>query len=57
VCRIFCATANPLEVLVAVTAQGKGVAGVIDGFPPKGIESGEDRENRKALLRKIGYKL
>ncbi|HOI17783.1 MAG TPA: adenosine-specific kinase [Geobacteraceae bacterium] len=57
VCRIFCATANPLEVLVAETSQGRGIAGVIDGFPPKGIEGGADRENRKALLRKIGYKL
>lgn len=57
VCRIFCATANPLEVLIAETAQGRGVVGVVDGFAPKGIESGEDREKRKALLRKIGYKL
>jgi uncharacterized protein len=57
VCRIFCATANPLEVLVAETSQGKGIAGVVDGFSPKGVETGEDRENRKALLRKIGYKL
>ena len=57
VCRIFCATANPLEVLVASTGQGRGVVGVIDGFPPKGVETAEDRENRKALMRKIGYKL
>jgi adenosine/AMP kinase len=57
VCRIFCATANPLEVLVAATGQGRGVVGVVDGFPPKGVESGEDREQRKALLRRIGYKL
>ncbi|HET6418842.1 MAG TPA: adenosine-specific kinase [Geobacteraceae bacterium] len=57
VCRIFCATANPLEVLVAVGGQGRGVIGVIDGFPPKGLETAEDREQRKALLRKIGYKL
>jgi len=57
VCRIFCATANPLEVLVAQTGQGRGVVGVVDGFPPKGVESGEDRAARKTLLRKIGYKL
>jgi adenosine/AMP kinase len=57
VCRIYCATANPLEVLVASTGQGRGVVGVIDGFPPKGVETAEDRENRKALMRKIGYKL
>ncbi len=57
VCRIFCATANPLEVVVASTAQGKGVLGVIDGFPPKGVESSADRTKRKEFLRKIGYKL
>lgn len=57
VCRIFCATANPLQVLVAETDQGRGVVGVVDGFPPKGVESCEDRHSRKALLRKIGYKL
>ena len=57
VCRIFCATANPLEVLVASTGQGRGVIGVIDGFPPKGVETAGDREERKALMRKIGYKL
>ncbi len=57
VCRIYCATANPLEVLVAGTEQGRGVVGVIDGFPPKGVENAEDREKRKVLLRKIGYKL
>jgi adenosine/AMP kinase len=57
VCRIYCATANPLEVLVASTGQGRGVVGVIDGFPPKGVETAEDRENRKVLMRKIGYKL
>lgn len=57
VCRIFCATANPLEVLVAETGQGRGVIGVVDGFPPRGVESGDDREKRKALLRTIGYKL
>ncbi|MDD2321774.1 MAG: adenosine-specific kinase [Geobacteraceae bacterium] len=57
VCRIFCATANPLEVLVAETGLGRGVVGVVDGFPPKGVENVHDRESRKALLRKIGYKL
>jgi adenosine/AMP kinase len=57
VCRIFCATANPVEVVVAETAQGKGVLGVVDGFPPKGVEMAEDRAQRKDFLRKIGYKL
>jgi adenosine/AMP kinase len=57
VCRIFCATANPLEVVVASTAQGKGVLGVIDGFPPRGVETPADRTKRKDFLRKIGYKL
>ncbi|MFN3480916.1 MAG: adenosine-specific kinase [Thermodesulfovibrionales bacterium] len=57
VCRIFCATANPLEVIVASTEQGCGIIGVIDGFSPKGVETSEDRERRKDFLRKIGYKL
>ncbi len=57
VCRIFCATANPLEVVVAETPQGRGVLGVIDGFPPSGVENADDRANRKEFLRKIGYKL
>ncbi len=57
VCRIFCATANPLEVIVASSAQGKGILGVIDGFSPKGIEAAEDKAHRKEFLRKIGYKL
>jgi adenosine/AMP kinase len=57
VCRIFCATANPLEVVVASTAQGWGVMGVIDGSSPKGIETAEDKAQRKGFLRKIGYKL
>ena len=57
VCRIFCATANPIEVIVAKTSQGSGVLGVIDGFPPKGVETTEDRAHRKEFLRKIGYKL
>ena len=57
VCRIFCATSNPIEVVVAETSQGKGVLGVIDGFPPKGEERAEDKAHRKEFLRKIGYKL
>jgi uncharacterized protein len=57
VCRIFCATANPLEVLVAKTSQGRGVVGVVDGFPPKGVEGPEDVSQRRQLLRKFGYKL
>jgi adenosine/AMP kinase len=57
VCRIFCATANPTEVIVAETDQGRGVLGVVDGFPPKGIESEEDVAWRKNLLRQLGYKL
>ena len=57
VCKIFCATANPLEVVVAETSQGKGILGVIDGFPPKGVEGAEDKTLRKEFLRKIGYKL
>ncbi|MBJ6725195.1 adenosine-specific kinase [Geomesophilobacter sediminis] len=57
VCRIYCATANPLQVVVGSTTQGWGILGVIDGFPPKGVESDEDRQARRSLLRKIGYKL
>ena len=57
VCRVFCATANPLEVVVATSAQGRGILGVIDGFPPKGVETGPDRAQRREFLRKIGYKL
>ncbi len=57
VCRIFCATANPLQVVVASTPQGKGIMGVIDGSSPLGVETDNDRANRKAFLRKIGYKL
>jgi uncharacterized protein len=56
VVTIFAATANPLQVLVAETDQGRGVAGVVDGFSPKGIESDIDKEERKALLRKFSYK-
>jgi len=57
VCRIFCATANPTEVIVAETEQGRGILGVIDGFSPKGIEGDDDIIHRKAFLRQIGYKL
>lgn len=57
VCRVFAATANPLQVLVAETGQGRGVAGVIDGFPTKGVEDAEGQSWRKNLLRNIiGYK-
>ena len=56
VCGIFCATANPVEVLVAETPAGRGILGVIDGAPPKGIETAEDVEKRKSFLRMIGYK-
>jgi uncharacterized protein len=57
VCRIFCATANSVEVLVAETEQGRGVIGVVDGFLPKGIEKEEDIEKRRKFLRTINYKL
>lgn len=56
VCSIFCATANPVEVVVAKTEQGRGIMGVIDGNSPKGIEGANDVTARKEFLRKIGYK-
>jgi len=56
VCRVFCATANPLEVVVAQSGQGRGVMGVIDGAPPVGVEADADREWRRGFLRTIGYK-
>ena len=56
VCSIFCATANPAQVVVAESDLGRGVLGVIDGFPPKGVESAEDADKRRAFLRMIGYK-
>ena len=56
VCRIFCATANPTEVIVAESEQGRGILGVIDGFSPQGIETAEDIAWRKDFLRMIGYK-
>ena len=57
VCRIFCATANPTQVIVAVSEQGRGILGVVDGAPPLGIEDEEGVAWRKGLLRQIGYKL
>ncbi|HZD72074.1 MAG TPA: adenosine-specific kinase [Actinomycetes bacterium] len=57
VCHIYCATANPVEVVVAETDRGRGVLGVVDGGSPLGVESEEDVQARKALLRHIGYKL
>ena len=56
VCGIFCATANPVQVIVAETEQGRGVLGVIDGFSPKGVETGEHAAQRREFLRRIGYK-
>ncbi|MGH8005164.1 MAG: adenosine-specific kinase, partial [Limisphaerales bacterium] len=56
VCRVFCATANPVEVILAETEQGRAVLGVVDGFKPKGIETAEDVAKRKDFLRTIGYK-
>jgi adenosine/AMP kinase len=57
VCMIYCATANPLDVVVVQTDSGRGIVGVIDGSPPVGIESADDVTARRALLRDIGYKL
>jgi len=57
VCTIHCATANPVEVIVAETEQGRGILGVVDGFKPKGVETEKDIADRKSFLRKIGYKL
>jgi adenosine/AMP kinase len=56
VVRIYAATANPLQVIVVETDQGRGVLGVVDGFTPLGVESSEDINERKSFLRKIGYK-
>jgi uncharacterized protein len=56
VCTIYCATANPVEVIVAETTQGRGILGVVDGFSPKGVERAEDVRARQELLRHIGYK-
>jgi len=57
VCRVFCATANPVQVLIASTELGRGIVGVIDGGTPLGIESDADVDARRTLLRKLGYKL
>jgi len=57
VCRIYCATANPLEVVVAESDQGRGIMGVIDGSSPKGVEAEADKASRKNLLRHFGYKV
>jgi hypothetical protein len=56
VCTIFCASANPVEVIVAESQQGRGILGVIDGSSPKGVESEDDVAQRRDFLRKIGYK-
>jgi adenosine/AMP kinase len=56
VCSIYCATSNPVEVVLATSEQGNGILGVIDGFKSKGIETEDDVKNRKEFLRKIGYK-
>ena len=56
VCRIFCATANPLQVIVGGTDQGRGILGVIDGSSPKGVEGDKDKAERRSMLRKFGYK-
>ena len=57
VCRVFCATANPIQVLIAETTQGRGIVGVVDGCPPRGVEGDADIEWRRKFLRQIGYKL
>ena len=57
VCSIFCATANPVEVILAQTGQGRGVLGVVDGGSPKGVEGPDDARQRHEFVRKIGYKL
>jgi adenosine/AMP kinase len=57
ICRIFCATANPTQVIVAETELGKSILGVVDGSPPSGIENENDIQDRKTFLRQIGYKL
>lgn len=57
VCNIYCATANPIEVIIAETEQGRGILGVVDGYSPKGVETEEDIQDRQNLLRQIGYKL
>jgi adenosine/AMP kinase len=57
ICTIYCATANPVQVILAETEQGRGILGVVDGFSPKGVESADDLQARQEILRKFGYKL
>jgi len=57
VCCIYCASANPIEVIIGSTDQGRGILGVVDGFAPKGVEGPEDVQKRQDFLRQIGYKL
>ena len=57
VCNIYCATANPVEVIIAETEQGRGILGVVDGYSPKGVETEADIQVRQNLLRQFGYKL
>lgn len=57
VCRIYCATANPVQVIVGVTEQGRGILGVVDGEPPLGVEGEKEVRERRELLRTFGYKL
>jgi adenosine/AMP kinase len=57
VCSVFCATANPVEILVAESELGRGVLGVIDGARPRGVETAKDVDQRRSLLRRLGYKL
>jgi hypothetical protein len=57
VCSVYCASANPVEILVARTPRGRGIVGVVDGEPPLGVEQEKDVQERHVLLRKIGYKL
>jgi adenosine/AMP kinase len=57
VCNIFCATANPIQIIIAETEQGRGIMGVVDGFVPKRVETEDEMKERKQFLRKIGYKL
>ena len=57
VCHIICATANPVQIIIAESDQGRGILGVIDGYSPKGIETEADIQDRKNFLRTIGYKL
>lgn len=56
VCTVYCATANPVEIIIVETEQGRGVLGVVDGYCPTGVETAEDVKTRKEFLRKIGYK-